>query len=315
MVHRSRKHAVIRTTAQDNGFPDYTAISSEAKSIALKELDTPLIEILLGIRSGSEDEKVRLDCLKEKMGSAVFSEAIREMTRIDVRDERKAERLCEGIRRHKIHLDRALGREVSLEVAALDFMQNVEKTVRRPLIVEEETLKKLAEAALYDDLTGVYEHQTLKDDLDALISSSRKLKQPFCMLFADIDDFKKINDTAGHMAGDKVLMITARILDRNLRAGDSLYRAGGDEFTALLSGTDAAAAEDIALRIQEAFGKCILRKLRIGFSLSIGVAEFDPGNPITSKALFSAADRAMYRAKLSGKGRVYVMKNSDKNVD
>ncbi len=127
----------------------------------------------------------------------------------------------------------------------------------------------------------------------------------FVLAIADIDDFKKINDTHGHPVGDRVLMGAAQMLAASVRPDDFVARYGGEEFAVLLSGMKVASAElrmthllkTIAAYRFEYENGCTLQ-----FTLSCGMAEFNAGDTVES--LITRADEALYEAKRKGKNRV-----------
>jgi diguanylate cyclase (GGDEF)-like protein len=122
-------------------------------------------------------------------------------------------------------------------------------------------------------------------------------------LMIDVDRFKSINDEAGHAVGDQVLTQVARVLERNLRAGDFMARYGGEEFAAMLPTTDRVTAMAIAERTRLAVAEDeVLRQLaQRTVTISIGVAETSDEVPVD--AVMLAADRALYTAKADGRNR------------
>lgn len=150
--------------------------------------------------------------------------------------------------------------------------------------------------AYTDDLTGIENRRLL--NLRLAEAMTRESTQDFALLILDVDDFKRVNDSLGHPAGDDVLQWIAARLSAGLRSGDNVARLGGDEFSLLLGpGTTLQAAMAVAQRISAAF----LTPIRIGgmnlkIDLSIGVAAW-PEHGRTREELMQAADKAMYRAK------------------
>jgi diguanylate cyclase (GGDEF)-like protein/PAS domain S-box-containing protein len=160
-------------------------------------------------------------------------------------------------------------------------------------------------AATHDALTGLPNRVLLDDRLSRAIESARRRKRRCGVLFLDLDEFKRINDTLGHAAGDAVLREVARCLAGALRAEDSVARLGGDEFIILLPdvGTREQAGT-FAHRVVDRVGGASLiadgRALAVGVSVGVAVFPEDGDNP---HELLAHADHALYQAKRAGKNR------------
>ncbi len=152
-----------------------------------------------------------------------------------------------------------------------------------------------------DELTGALNRRYLNLIVDREIQRCRRYKKKFCIMIADLDNFKIINDTYGHLTGDKALRFFTKTTRDFLRAADSIIRYGGDEFIVMLPNTDIAGAERVGNRIIELLKKNEFEGLKL--SASIGLAMF-PEHGETWEEIFSVADRALYNAKRLGKGRV-----------
>ena len=164
---------------------------------------------------------------------------------------------------------------------------------------------QLAHAALHDKLTGIANRALFTDLLDrALAQSRRSPRQPFAVLFIDIDHFKLVNDSLGHLVGDQFLVAMTRRFQEHLRPGDVMARLGGDEFAILvynISGSDEVTA--IADRLHEVLSAPFsLQGREIFTSASIGIA-MSGTNHASADELLRDADTAMYRAKTAGRSR------------
>ncbi|HEX2296000.1 MAG TPA: sensor domain-containing diguanylate cyclase [Actinomycetota bacterium] len=174
------------------------------------------------------------------------------------------------------------------------------KRAERALQEKEQQAK---EEALRDDLTGLHNRRGLLHVMDALIKLGIRTERALALVYIDLDDMKKINDTFGHAQGDRALVDAARILEANLRESDFIARIGGDEFCIVLSGGNdvqdraAIARIDAAVREHNATAG---RPYDVSFS--VGVARFDPSAPATVEELLHAADAAMYRDKAAKHG-------------
>lgn len=160
-------------------------------------------------------------------------------------------------------------------------------------------------AALHDVLTGLPNRALFTDRLDHGLAQARRQGWSLAVMFVDLDDFKTINDTHGHEAGDAVLRTIAQRLTDNARGEDTVSRHGGDEFLYLMTGVrDAANIAKVAQKIVQAVqAPCDISLRDSAFSArvkaSIGIATF-PKDGTTAQELISSADAAMFRAKQAG---------------
>ena len=164
------------------------------------------------------------------------------------------------------------------------------------------------EQAKTDSLTGVANHRMFHEIFERELSLLKRYKRKFTLVMLDIDDFKKINDTHGHLVGDAVLVdLTKRIL-KITRFGDVLARYGGEEFTIILPDTDLSGAEILANRICKEISNTpvMCSSSEINYTVSIGLVACDNDSPPEKDAIIHLADEALYSAKRSGKNRVVV---------
>jgi len=162
--------------------------------------------------------------------------------------------------------------------------------------------RAMEEAACQDPLTGLLNRRGLEADAVALLADTAEHPVPAALLYVDLDDFKRVNDSFGHEAGDILLCEVAARLQRCTRGPDLLARIGGDEFVLLLPDADAAGARDVAERVSAAARETVAidgREVACGVSVGIALFPEDGGD---LKGLLQAADRAMYRAKTAGGG-------------
>lgn len=156
--------------------------------------------------------------------------------------------------------------------------------------------------ANYDALTGLPNRNLFKDRLSRAMQQSDREKQLVALLFIDLDRFKQINDSMGHVAGDKLLQSAAKRLSQSIRSTDTLARLGGDEFTVIMSGfEDVHAVEDSVNKLLSRLDiPYILNGVETFISASIGVAVYpDDGDDLDT--LLINADNAMYRVKETGR--------------
>ncbi len=158
----------------------------------------------------------------------------------------------------------------------------------------EEVLKCKAER---DQLTGVYNRSKILELLELECEKSKRYGIPVCVLMIDLDNFKEINDTMGHVHGDEVLRQVARTIRDNIRRIDYCGRYGGDEFIVIAPNTNAEGALKLAERIRKR-----VEELNLGVTVSIGVARFNEEKSI--KEFISKVDEALYTSKQKGKNTV-----------
>jgi diguanylate cyclase (GGDEF)-like protein len=156
-----------------------------------------------------------------------------------------------------------------------------------------------------DALTQVKNRRFLMDVLEREVAREQRSERGLALLLADVDEFKRINDEAGHLFGDSVLRAIAALIARQARRMDCLARFGGDEFAIVVNETTRSGAETFAerLRGQVEHTRFELDRTILPVTISIGVAVFSPemGTP---EALLRAADVALYAAKAAGRNRV-----------
>jgi diguanylate cyclase (GGDEF)-like protein len=166
--------------------------------------------------------------------------------------------------------------------------------------------RRIRELVHRDGLTGVLNHATLMAELDHAIAFSSRHAEPLCFLMLDLDHFKRINDTHGHLTGDQVLMHVAGVFRKAIRSSDLLGRYGGEEFGIILRRCPPENGRAIAEKLRAALADAPL-SLQNGFvvatRVSVGVATYAGESEITATDLTAAADRALYAAKASGRDR------------
>jgi diguanylate cyclase (GGDEF)-like protein len=160
-----------------------------------------------------------------------------------------------------------------------------------------------------DSLTGLLNHSNLKEQLNREVMRSKRTGSEICFAMIDVDHFKKVNDTYGHLTGDRVLRGLARLLQERLRATDIIGRYGGEEFAVILLNTDLENAEQIVNEIRDKFSKLTQRVNGSEFhvTFSCGIASFPDYD--TTDSLNEAADNALYEAKEKGRNRTILARN------
>jgi len=171
--------------------------------------------------------------------------------------------------------------------------------------------EELKRISITDSLTGLLNRRYFQERLAEEIERFKRHKLPFSLVMIDIDDFKKLNDTYGHMVGDEALVMTARAIRKSIRAIDVAARYGGEEFTVILPQTPKRHAKTQALRIGDTVGQTVIRSVTgdtLHLTVSLGVASF-PDDADHLEDLLRRADQAMYEAKRLGKNRVVLFES------
>lgn len=165
------------------------------------------------------------------------------------------------------------------------------------LLIQAGQRKYYQDIATMDGLTGVYNHRHFHEMLDWNISHLNRSPQAFSLFITDIDNFKKYNDTYGHVEGDKILHNFAQLLVSSTRDNDMVFRYGGEEFAVILSQTDQFGAQKVGERL------LTIVRSKMPITMSVGLASF-PMNAQIKSELVVRADKALYRAKTTGKDRL-----------
>jgi diguanylate cyclase (GGDEF)-like protein len=190
----------------------------------------------------------------------------------------------EAFRAHPAHI------VLLIQPVVLGFLFGAMGTVRRDLEIENHQLiESLQELAMTDSLTGLYNRRYIKEAIKNLQETARRTQKPVFVILIDLDGFKTVNDTRGHITGDQVLCDAAAALKSTLRQADILGRHGGDEFI-LIGLSDRASAKLLVDRAAQAV------RSKTGLGLSAGIGCWPEDGP-TADELIAAADRSLVSSK------------------
>ncbi|HEY8170389.1 MAG TPA: EAL domain-containing protein [Candidatus Limnocylindria bacterium] len=203
---------------------------------------------------------------------------------------------------------------LALLVAALVLPRAVS-----PLVAVQADLQVRYEAAvadaLRDQLTGLGNHRAFHEDLDRFVESALREEGPLALLLIDLDEFKQMNDTRGHAAGDRALRGFGRLLTTTLRRSDRAYRVGGDEFAVIMPTTDLESARMLGRRLlAQALQPAMQYEDHSPVSFSGGISAM-PELADGRARLYSQADSALYAAKRSGRTEVLAYDSSVEVID
>jgi len=213
-----------------------------------------------------------------------------------------ARQIAEGNLDYRIDLNTA----DELQEFAAEFNSMGEKLLERTARLEAVS-KELHELSIKDGLTGLYNYRHFYVNLTKELERAQRYGTGLSLLILDVDDFKRYNDTCGHMNGDEVLRGIAGIIGVNLRSADIACRYGGEEFTVILPEADGIGAASTAERIRREIEEHVFPNERTqplgNVTVSIGVATY-PDDAADPASFVRIADAALYRAKDEGKNRV-----------
>jgi diguanylate cyclase (GGDEF)-like protein len=210
-------------------------------------------------------------------------------------------------------LDEALAMlQRSLDVTLVRMCEAFEEERRKAHEELSRRQDELAFLATHDPLTGLPNRTLVLDRVEQMLVRSRRSRTPVAALFVDLDNFKSINDTLGHGAGDRLLKAVAVRLGAAIRETDALGRLGGDEFVVIAEGMSLAAgpeliAERLLAALEQPFQLADSDAARLSVSASVGIAM---GDRESAEELLRDADIAMYRAKWDGKNRYVVFESA-----
>lgn len=214
--------------------------------------------------------------------------------------EAKARLLWIKITAHLQLLEQQLGRKIGLNVATLDYLENIVVKNTTYKIIDEASLEAIVDFSTIDELTQLYNRDIFDVFIKKLFEESKRNKSVLSYAMFDIDDFKKVNDTYGHQIGDHVLKTIGDIIKKNIREMDMGVRYGGEELGIIFPNIDKNSAVSIAERIRKSIEAVFKNDQHV--TISCGIADNNDQKDVVS--LINAADEALYKAKEAGKNQV-----------
>jgi diguanylate cyclase len=262
---------------------------TEAK-VTVKNMMITFIDHLSIVAATTEDYHQKIDLYSQKISRA---QNIGELDKI----------LEDVMRETRVTQTEALRSRDNM-IAARQEVQEAESRIK----TLESKLEQMSELVREDQLTGSLNRRGLDDVFEREMARAIRRKSPLCIAMLDLDDFKRLNDTHGHLAGDEALIHLVRVIKNTLRTMDVIARFGGEEFLILLPDTSLEAAAQTITRLQRELTKRIFmhndKHLLITFSAGVALLAQDE----TQAAIVARADHALYQAKKAGKNRVVIAK-------
>ncbi|HEY7698769.1 MAG TPA: diguanylate cyclase [Vicinamibacteria bacterium] len=258
-----------------------------------------------------EASQGRLEGLERLLSSGAEAHAplLRLLTQLDF-EESEARNHWNGILRHRAELTSRLGREASVQLAALDYFQTLAPSIKNPKVVEMATFLATERSAITDGLTGLYNRPFFDASLRRELKRARRYGLAFSLVMLDLDDFKMVNDVHGHVVGDEALSRLSEVIRASVREIDVACRYGGEEFALILPETSRTGAYIVSERIRVDAKDLFERKPlgsdpseKVSMSVSGGIAIY-PTDSNSAEGLLRMADKALYRSKHEGKNRI-----------
>ena len=258
---------------------------------------------LLGWTDGSLEEALHSLAEEHRTGSDFHSRLIAALMNVELDETDARDRFADLLEHHQ-QLETTTRRRIDLRVAAMDYLTLHPEIIASPTIVDHAMLQLTQRLAAVDEVTGLFNRRFLETYLTKELNRARRYDQVFSVLFLDLDDFKRINDSHGHAVGDRVLAGLGRQITDLLRQEDFAARYGGEEFTIVLPQTTTDGAAAFGERLRTSVNNMdLVPNVRVSFSA--GVATY-PRHGLSVEEILRQADAALYDAKLSGKDRIVV---------
>jgi diguanylate cyclase (GGDEF)-like protein len=262
-------------------------------------LELRLVLALAGERELNAREHNMVEKLRTERGEGLYADMLYALTHKSF-PTKQAKILWAEIGTHRAVLLKQLGRDPGIPLAAHDYLSNVAGLIKHAGLIEEQKFALLATTACRDGLTGLYDKTTFTRLLTDELQRQARFGRPVTLVLADIDNFKRLNDTYGHADGDAVLAQVAEIIAQQARSTDVAGRFGGEEFGIFLPEVGVHAGQLLAERIRAGVVSQFA-ETPYQTTISLGVAAAQAG--VGCEDLIRAADAALYTAKHNGRNR------------
>jgi diguanylate cyclase (GGDEF)-like protein len=262
--------------------------------------------LLRHVLESSDDETFieRVNALYGERGIEVLVALFRLLAGIDMPPKQCAAH-WEGFLLHRKTLAQRLGRNLDLTAALCDYLRFSTSLLNHPRLIDAGHFEEMLEGSINDKLTGLFNRRYFDEIFSQQVALAERYRNDFTILFLDIDDFKELNDTYGHLAGDRALAAVAQIIAREKRTSDVAARFGGEEFVVLMPHTDNISGFVFAerLRLEIEAMRIPFEDVTLNLTVSGGIASF-PLNTENPRQLVQLADSAVYLAKGAGKNTI-----------
>lgn len=245
-----------------------------------------------------------LDEIISEHGNLAFPVIFHVLTHLDL-PQAEAETAWRDICAHRDKMSALLEHNVNLRTAICDYFCSIHKSLKNPKVVEIHVFESTLNSVKYDRMTGLYNRAYFDESIIREVARAKRYDTDLSILFLDLDDFKTVNDTHGHPAGDHVLKEISQAIIHAVRTEDIAARYGGEEIVIILPETSKTTALILAERIRALIENLQLQfdGKNIGLTISGGVASF-PIDAAGTSDLVTFADRALLQAKAAGKNTI-----------
>jgi diguanylate cyclase (GGDEF)-like protein len=240
-----------------------------------------------------------LSALDELVRGQFLRQYFRTFAQIELSEAQSNQHWEKILDRHR-ELSTSLGQKVSLRTAMIDVLTST-NVLRMPIVMEYDELKKLQVNAATDPLTGLHNRRFFDEACEKELNRAKRYSHALSFVLLDLHKLKEVNDQRGHLEGDAILQLAAATLRKTLRASDTAFRIGGDEFALLLPQTELEQATTLCRRVRSQY-ETELRPFRlgVGVTLDFGIAVY-PQDGDQQRALLSLADERLYELKHAGR--------------
>lgn len=235
-----------------------------------------------------------LDGVDESVRAPFLRHFFQTIAQVDLSEAQSLESWRTVVQRHREL--RSSGKSISLRAVLVDVLI-ANNILHTPVLMEYQELKKLQISAATDSLTGLYNRRLFDEYCDKELNRAKRYGHQLAIVILDLKKLKDVNDRFGHLRGDRVLQMAATTLRNTLRASDSAFRIGGDEFVLLLPQTDSEQADTLCRRVRAQYElELAPMSLEIGVTLDFGIAVF-PEDGDKKDDLMATADQRLYDLK------------------
>jgi diguanylate cyclase (GGDEF)-like protein len=273
----------------------------EAKpGVGAPNLARSVAEVVSRLEVPAGDMQKALKSLEETYGQDVYSELLYVLAHLRMEPE-DARNHWDNVLEARRELQELLGKPVDVRVALVHYFVNVNRTLKNPKVIELRLFQETPASVYRDELTGLFNYRYFREHLPREIERNDRHDNSLSLLMIDIDDFKRYNDTHGHLAGNRALVALAELIEEAIRASDVAVRYGGEEFVVMLPYTSKADSVIVSERIRQRVENHEFSAESL--TVSLGIAAY-PGDSRNPDDLVQKADSAMYMAKSRGKNQV-----------